>query len=205
MRSPVARARKISPLPWLAVLPVRASPRPARRASRWQAAQSSGPSVTMTTMHDPATGGRGVPREGSGSSRPAGIPATVSRSRSPKLVRVTTPTVAPPGRTRDAVPMPPLYPRQLIPVPAPTAPSPAAPSPAAPSPAAPSPAAPSPAAVPPADARAAASARATSSGETCMRRASLRKLSSHSATMGMITSSVPIAGCSAMSSSQAAS
>jgi hypothetical protein len=38
-----------------------------------------------------------------------------------------------------------------------------------------------------------------------MRRGSLRKLSSHSAQMGMITSSVPIAGCSAISSSQAAS
>ena len=38
-----------------------------------------------------------------------------------------------------------------------------------------------------------------------MRRGSLRKLSSHSATTGMITSSLPIAGCSSMSSSHAAS
>ena len=72
-------------------------------------------------MHEPAGPGRGtrpprLPRlrsrgrraAGSGSSRPAGTPATVSRSRSPKLVIVTTPTVAPPGTTRDAVPMPPL-------------------------------------------------------------------------------------------------
>ena len=93
--------------------------------------------------------------------------------------------MAPPGTTRDAVPMPPLKPRQLIPVPAPTAPSAAAGAPA--------------------DARAAASASRTSAWPTCMRRLSLRKLSSHSATIGMITSSWPMAGCSAMSSSQAAS
>jgi hypothetical protein len=105
-RSPVARARKISPLPWCAVLPVRASPSPARRAARWHVAASSGPSVIATTMHEPAGPGRGGP--GSGSSWPAGTPATVSRRRSPKLVSVTTPTVAPPGSTRDAVPMPPL-------------------------------------------------------------------------------------------------
>ena len=75
-------------------------------------------------MHEPAGPGRAAlpspafppvpgfppvaPAAGSGSSRPAGTPATVSRSRSPKLVIVTTPTVAPPGTTRDAVPMPPL-------------------------------------------------------------------------------------------------
>ena len=54
-------------------------------------------------------------------------------------------------------------------------------------------------------ARGGASAVATSSRVTCMRRESLRKLSSHSATTGMMTSSSPIAGSSAMSSSQAAS
>jgi hypothetical protein len=105
-RSPVAMARKISPLPWCAVLPVRASPSPARRAARWQAAASSAPSVTATTMHEPAGRGRAGP--GSGSSSPAGTPATVSRRRSPKLVSVTTPTVAPSASTREAVPMPPL-------------------------------------------------------------------------------------------------
>ena len=82
--------------------------------------------------------------------------------------------MCPDGVSRDAVPMPPLKPRQLIPVPAPTAPSAGA--------------------GPPAEARAAASAAPTSAVVTCIRRASLRKLSSHSATIGMITSSVPIPG-----------
>ncbi|HTT55277.1 MAG TPA: hypothetical protein VMH35_28130 [Streptosporangiaceae bacterium] len=107
-RSPVARARKISPLACCPVLPVRARPRPARRASRWQPALSSGPSVSTTTMHEPAGRAEGCPGPGPGSSRPAGSPATVSRSRTPKLVIVTTPTVTPLGSTLDAVPMPPL-------------------------------------------------------------------------------------------------
>ncbi len=81
--------------------------------------------------------------------------------------------------------MPPLKPRQLMPVPAPTAPSSGA--------------------EPPAPARAASSAALTSSRPICIRRGSDRKLSSHSATTGMITSSAPIAGSSAMSSSHAAS
>ncbi len=69
----------------------------------------------------------------------------------------------------------------------------------------PAPTAPSAGAGPPADARAAASAARTSPVVTCIRRASLRKLSSHSATIGMITSSVPIPGSSSISSSHAAS
>ena len=68
----------------------------------------------------------------------------------------------------------------------------------------PAPTAPS-AAVPPTDARAAARACRTSAADTCIWRLSFRKLSSHSATIGMITSAEPMAGCSAMSSSQAAS
>jgi hypothetical protein len=56
-RRPVAIAKKISPLPWLAVDPVLASPRPARRASLAQAAESSCASVTTITMHDPPWGG----------------------------------------------------------------------------------------------------------------------------------------------------
>lgn len=63
-RDPVAQARKISPLPWPATEPVRARPRPTRRASRLQAAWSSGASVTTTPMHDPSPGpGRGAPPE----------------------------------------------------------------------------------------------------------------------------------------------
>ena len=78
-------------------------------------------------MHEPA-GGAGLRAPGpGGSSRPAGTPSMVSRSRSPKLAITSTPTVycARPRRaaSREAVPMPPLKPRQLIPVPAPTAPS----------------------------------------------------------------------------------
>ncbi len=112
----------------------------------------------------------------------------VSRSWSPKFVSVSTPTVWPDGTRRDAVPMPPLKPRQLIPVPAPTAPSAggwgwrAAPA-----------------------ARAASLAVRTSAALTCIRRESDRKLSSHSATIGMITSSTPMPGSSSASSSQAAS
>ncbi len=181
-RSPVANAKKISPLPWVATEPVRANPSPARRASRWQPAGSTGASVATTTMHDPAGGGTGVVGGGSGSRRPTGTPSTVSRACSPKFVITRTPTVWPAPVTRHAVPMPPLKPRQLIPVPDPTAPS---------------------AGRPPR--RAAASASATSSRVTCMRRESLSQLSSHSATIGMMTSSSPIAGSSAMSSSQAAS
>ena len=55
-RKPVASARKISPLPWCAVDPVLARPRPARRASRAHPAESIGASVTTTVMHDPLGG-----------------------------------------------------------------------------------------------------------------------------------------------------
>ena len=74
-------------------------------------------------MHEPAGAAGPDSPGGAGSSRPAGTPSMVSRSRSPKFVSTSTPTVCPDGTTRDAVPMPPLKPRQLIPVPAPTAPS----------------------------------------------------------------------------------
>ena len=92
-RSPVANARKISPLPWLAVEPVRARPRPARLARRTQAAESTGASVTTTTMQEPAggCGSRGLCS--APSSRPTATPLTVSRSRRPKLERSNTPTV----------------------------------------------------------------------------------------------------------------
>ncbi len=109
----------------------------------------------------------------------------VSRSWLPKLDITSTPTVWPDWVSREAEPMPPLKPRQLIPVPDPTAPSPGA--------------------APPGAALAASRAAFTSAALTCIRRASDRKLSSHSATTGMITSSAPIPGSSAMSSSQAAS
>jgi len=104
-----------------------ARPRPARRASRVQAAASSGASVTTITMHEPAGGGDGgcapVSPAAAGRSLPTGTPSIVSRPRSPKLDSRSTPTVCPDGVSREAVPIPPLKPRQLIPVPAPTAPS----------------------------------------------------------------------------------
>ncbi len=112
-----------------------------------------------------------------GSIRPTGTPSIVSRSWSPKFVSVSTPTTWPEGTRRDEVPMPPLKPRQLIPVPAPTAPS-AGGRRLARRPAA----------------RAASRAMRTSVALTCIRRESDRKLSSHSATTGMITSSTPIPG-----------
>ena len=62
----------------------------------------------------------------SGVARPrsvTGTPSTVSRSRRPWLACRSTPTVQPPSTTRDAVPMPPLKPWQIMPVPPPTSPS----------------------------------------------------------------------------------
>ena len=184
-RNPVASARKISPLPWVATLPVRASPSPARRASRVQPAASTGASVTRTTMHEPAGRAAGS-TPARRSAAPTGRPPTVSRSCSPKLVSTTAPRVCPDGSSRDAVPMPPLWPRQVIPVPAPTEPS-------------------SGGVRLPADARAAARAARTSSLVTWVRRLSLRCESSHSATSGRTTSSTPIVGSSSTSSSHAAS
>ena len=72
--------------------------------------------------------------------------------------------------TRDDVPMPPLKPRQDMPVPEPTAPS-------------------SGGVLEPREASAAAWAARTSSAVTCIRRQSLRNESSHSPTTGITTSS----------------
>ena len=137
--------------------------------------------MTTTVMHDPpAAGSQSAAsrflRRAAGAV-PTGTPSTVSRCRSPKFVSTSTPTVCPDGTSRDEVPMPPLKPRQLIPVPAPTAPSAGAARTCA-----------------CAAARAASSATARRRALTCIRRASERKLSSHSATIGMITSSAPMRG-----------
>ena len=183
-RIPVAAARKISPLPWCAVEPTRASPSPTRRASRTQAALSSGASVTTTPMHEPAGAGAGSYGSG-GSSRPAGTPSTVSRPRSPKLAITSTPTVCPDGTIRDAVPMPPLKPMHDIPVPLPTEPSGGG-------------------MTWPTESRACAQAARTSAAVTCIRRASDRNESSHSPTTGIATSS-PIAGSVSCRISHAAS
>ena len=51
--SEVANATKISPLPWWATEPARASPRPARRASRSRCCVASGASVARTAMQLP--------------------------------------------------------------------------------------------------------------------------------------------------------
>jgi hypothetical protein len=63
---------------------------------------------------------------GSVISCPTGTPAIRSSRRWPKLHCTSTPTMYPPagsGSFRLAVPMPPLKPRQIIPVPPPTLPS----------------------------------------------------------------------------------
>ena len=115
---PVAQARKISPLPWCAVEPVRASPSPTRRASRAQA----GPVERGVGDHDAdARPGRRRRAAGTGRGAAAGRPGRRRRSaasRSPKFVISSTATVCPDGSTRDAVPMPPLKPRQRHPGPA---------------------------------------------------------------------------------------
>ena len=63
-------------------------------------------------------------RDASGpSSRPTATPLIISRSRRPWLAWTSTPTVKPPASgatTREAVPMPPLKPWQIMPVPPPT-------------------------------------------------------------------------------------
>ena len=145
-RMPTERPRKISPDPWWATDPARASPRPIRVASRRHPSVSSGASVTTTPRQEPAGGGdrprrppagTAHPRHRApaaraardGSSSPTG-PASApparqrpsSRSHCPKLVSSRTPTVCPEGSTREAVPTPPFQPRHSIPVPAPTAP-----------------------------------------------------------------------------------
>ena len=60
-----------------------------------------------------------------------GAPFTARRSRRPWFACTRTPTVNPPcsaSTTREAVPMPPLNPWQIIPVPPPTLPSATGPS-----------------------------------------------------------------------------
>ena len=86
-----------------------------------------------------------------------------------------------PSTTREAVPMPPFHSQQIMPVPAPTAPSATGPA-VAPS-----------------------TAARTSSAEIWVRRASLSQESSHSPTMGMVTTSRPTDGSSSASSSTTAS
>ena len=98
-------------------------PSPTRRASRAQPAASTGASVTTTPMHDPAGGaGRCVRRAGSsrpdrhpGDGEPVPLAEVGQQQHARRCARSPV--------TRDAVPMPPLKPRQDIPVPAPTAPS----------------------------------------------------------------------------------
>ena len=88
----------------------------------------------------------------------------------PKLASTSAPTTAPDPTTRLALPIPPLNPKQIIPVPAPTAPCCTAP--------------------------AAASASRAWRGSTSKSRGSLSQLSSHSPTTGITTSSTPTRGSS---------
>ena len=79
----------MSPEPFPEVLPVRASPIVARRASRFSWCGSSGASVATTMMIEPVSSPYTVP----GISRPTGTPATTSCERRPQLHCTRTPTV----------------------------------------------------------------------------------------------------------------
>ena len=126
--------------------------------------------------------GARTPASGSGSARPAGTPSMRSSPGEPKFASTSTPTVAPvSGTIRLAVPMPPFQPKQIMPVPAPTAPSGTGP------------------------ALACASARAASAASTCTVALSDSQLSSHSATTGITTSSVPMTGSAATAAATAPS
>jgi trimeric autotransporter adhesin len=173
----VESARKISPLPWWAVEPARARPRPARRAIRVSWDDWSGASVATTTMQLPA--GRGRTASVSPSSAPTGTPSIRRCRRSPKFASTSTPTVAAPTR-RLEVPIPALKSKLTIPAPAPTAPC-------------------------AKTASALATARPTPAASTCTARGSLSQLSSHSATTGMTTSSTPTAGSAATAAATAPS
>ena len=107
---------------------------------------------------------------------PASVPAVAPVSAQARRSTGTT--------RREAVPMPPFRPKQVIPVPLPTAPVAGAPASAP---------------------RAAASARRTSPGSIWVRGEVLRYPSSHSATTGSSASSSPIAGSSSASAATAAS
>ena len=128
-------------------------------------------------MQLPASSGASSVPGGGRSVRPTGTPAMVRCGDVPKFVRSSTPTVKPPPTCREAVPMPPFHPKQIIPAPAPTAPSSTGPDPAP------------------------RTAVRTSSAEICVRRASLSHESSHSPTMGMTTLSMPRRGSTSQSSS----
>src|SRR5207248_1740478 len=106
-------------MPFCATEPVRARPSPTRRATRSSELAATGVSVATTTMQLPAAASR---PPSCSRSRPTGTPATVNCRAAPKLASTRTPTVWP-AATRLALPMPPFQPRQLMPVPAPTAPS----------------------------------------------------------------------------------
>ena len=118
-RLAVVKASAIAPLPCPQKLPHHASPTPARFATRASCRCSSGISVPITMMHDPASGTCAA----SGSiRRPSGRCRSPAR---PKFASTSTPKCqfSPSSRSRrDALPTPPFSPKQLIPVPAPTAP-----------------------------------------------------------------------------------
>ncbi len=108
--------------------PVRAIPKPARRASRSHWPGRSGASVASRTMIEPAPSG--VSGSGTRSDpirSPTGTPSTRRRGRRPWFACTSAPSVQPSSTTRELVPIPPLKPWQTMPVPPPTAPSSTAP------------------------------------------------------------------------------
>ena len=179
--------RKISPLPWWATEPGagQAEPDPARQPG-------AGRAVDRRVGHhdaDAGTGGRSVPGASApgGSSRPTGTPSTCSSlARTPKFVISSTATVWPvggdPRRGADA----------------------ALEAEAGHAGAGPDRALGRRRSSTPREASAASHAARTSSAVTCIRRQSLRKESSHSATTGITTSSAT-SGCCSSAISHAAS
>ena len=106
----VEAARKMSPLPWWATEPTRPSPSPTRRATRSSWRASSGMSVSTMPMHDPPSSSVGATSRSATSVSPTGTPPMRSRRDPPKLHSSSTPIVPSPSSTRDAVPIPPLWP-----------------------------------------------------------------------------------------------
>ena len=112
----VEKAMKISPLPWCATDPVRASPRPARRATRSSCSARSGASVGDDD--DAAAGGARAPAAPA-VRHPAGARPERRRCAGRVASRSSSARARRPSRrptTRLDVPIPPLKSKHVMPV-----------------------------------------------------------------------------------------